>query len=84
MVISSTFAPIDSHLMIKKLELQLVKLESKRLTDQKTLRISKASQNIEAEQVRRVVHALASRRMKVFTVQMTIGISAGSSTVTGP
>jgi hypothetical protein len=78
MVISSTFAPIDSDLMIKKLELQLVKLESRRLADQKTLRISKASQTIEAEQVRRVVHALASRRLKVFTVQMTIGISASS------
>jgi Helicase HerA, central domain len=78
MVIASSFTPIDSDLMIKKLELQLVKLESKRLADQKTLRISKASQNIEAEQVRRVVHALASRRLKVFMVQMTIGISAGS------
>ncbi len=78
MVIASAFTPIDSDVMIKKLELQLVKLESRRLTDQKTLRISKASQNIEAEQVRRVVHALASRRMKVFTVQMTIGIHAGS------
>jgi predicted DNA-binding protein (UPF0251 family) len=78
MVIASTFTPIDSDLMIKKLEMQLVKLESRRLADQKTLRISKASQNIEAEQVRRVVHALAGRRMKVFTVQMTIGIHAGS------
>jgi len=78
MVIASTFTPIDSDFMIKKLELQLVKLESRRLADQKTLRISKASQNIEGEQVRRVVHALASRRMKVFTVQMTIGIHAGS------
>ncbi len=78
MVIASTFTPIDSHYMIKKLEMQLVKLESRRLADQKTLRISKASQNIEAEQVRRVTHALSSRRMKVFTVQMTIGIHAGS------
>ena len=78
MVIASAFTPIDSDLMSKKLELQLVKLESRRLADQKTLRISKASQNIEAEQVRRVVHALAGRRMKVFTVQMTIGIHAGS------
>ncbi len=78
MVIASTFTPIDSDFMIKKLEMQLVKLESRRLADQKTLRISKASQHIEAEQVRRVTHALASRRMKVFTVQMTIGIHAGS------
>jgi hypothetical protein len=78
MIITSSFTPIDSDLMIKKLELQLVKLESRRLADQKTLRISKASQTIEAEQVRRVIHALASRRMQVFTVQMTIGISAGS------
>ena len=78
MVITSAFTPIDSDVMIKKLEMQLVKLESRRLADQKTLRISKASQNIEAEQVRRVTHALASRRMKVFMVQMTIGIHAGS------
>jgi hypothetical protein len=78
MVIATSFTPIDSDLMIKKLEMQLVKLESQRMADQKTLRISKASQNIEAEQVRRVVHALAGRRMKVFTVQMTIGIHAGS------
>ncbi len=78
MVIVSTFTPIDAHYMIKKLEMQLVKLESRRLADQKTLRISKASQNIESEQVRRVTHALSSRRMKVFTVQMTIGIHAGS------
>ncbi len=78
MVSALAFTPIDSDLMIKKLELQLVKLESRRLADQKTLRISKASQNIEAEQIRQVVHALAGQRMKVFTVQMTIGIHAGS------
>ncbi len=78
MVSALAFTPIDSDVMIKKLELQLVKLESRRLADQKTLRISKASQNIEAEQVRRVVHALAGRHMKVFTVQITIGIHAGS------
>jgi len=78
MVIACAFTPIDSDVMIKKLEMQLVKLESRRLADQKTLRISKASQNIEAEQVRRVTHVLASRRMKVFMVQMTIGIHAGS------
>src|SRR5258708_32136776 len=78
MVSASSLTPIGSDFMIKKLEMQLVKLESRRLADQKTLRISKASQNIEAEQVRRVVHALGSRRMKVFTVQMTIGISASS------
>src|SRR6266568_1996236 len=78
MVSALAFTPIDSDVMIKKLELQLVKLESRRLADQKTLRISKASQNIEAEQIRQVVHALAGQRMKVFTVQMTIGIHAGS------
>jgi hypothetical protein len=78
MVVSSSFTPINSRFMIRALERQLVKLESRRLADLKTLRISKAHQNIEAEQVRRVTHALASRRMKVFTVQMTIGIHAGS------
>lgn len=78
MLISIKFTPIDSDYMIKKLEMQLVKLESRRLTDQKTLRISKASQNIEAEQVRRVSHALAARRMKIFMTQMTIAIHAGS------
>jgi hypothetical protein len=78
MVSALAFTPIDSDVMIKKLEMQLVKLESRRLADQKTLRLSKASQNIEAEQVRRVTHALSRRRMKVFMVQMTIGIHAGS------
>jgi hypothetical protein len=78
MLITSTFTPIDSHYMIKKLEMQLVKLESRRIADQKTLRLSKAHQTIEAEQIRRVVHALSSRRLKIFAVQMTIGISAGS------
>ncbi|MBA2680408.1 MAG: DUF87 domain-containing protein [Ktedonobacteraceae bacterium] len=78
MIISTVFDPIDSQFMINRLEMQLVRLESRRLADQKAVRIGRASRNIEADQIRDVAHALAARRMKIFAVQMTIGIHAGS------
>lgn len=78
MVISTSCDPIDSQYLINRLEMQLVRLESRRIADQKAIRIGRASRNIEAEQIRRVTHALAARRMKVFAVQMTIGIHAAS------
>jgi uncharacterized protein (UPF0248 family) len=78
MVISSSFEPLDTAFMIARLELHLVKLESQRLSDQKTLKITKANQSVEAEQVRRVLHELAARRRKVFATNLTIGIHAGS------
>lgn len=78
MLISSHFEPIDSRLMIMKLEQHLTKLESQRLADQKTLRITHADQHIEAEQIRRVSRALASKRLKIFDVSMTICLHAGS------
>ena len=78
LVISTSFDPIDSQYLINRLEMQLVRLESRRIADQKAIRIGRASRNIEADQIRRVTHALAARRMKVFAVQMTIGIHASS------
>jgi hypothetical protein len=78
MVVSTSFDPIDSQYMINRLEMQLVRLESRRIADQKAIRIGRASRNIEADQIREVTHALAAKRMKVFAVQMTIGIHAGS------
>ncbi len=78
MVISSSFDPIDTAFMIARLEMHLVKLESQRISDQKTLKITKANQSVEAEQVRRVLRELAARRMKVFATSLIIGIHAGS------
>jgi hypothetical protein len=78
MLVVSQFDPIDSAFMIGKLEMHLVKLESQRISDQKTLHLTKADQHIEAEQVRRVLHELAARRLKIFAVSMTIGIHASS------
>lgn len=78
MLISSHFEPMDSRFMVTKLEQHLTKLESQRLADQKTLRITKADQSIEAEQIRHVSRALASKRLKIFDVSMTICIHAGS------
>ena len=78
MLLVSQFDPIDTAFMIGKLEMHLVKLESQRISDQKTLHITKADQHIEAEQVRRVLHELAARRLKIFAVSMTIGIHASS------
>ena len=78
MVIVSQFDPIDTPFMINRLEGQFVKLESQRYTDQKTVRITRANQSVEAEQVKRVVQLLAARRMKIFAVTMLIGIHASS------
>ena len=78
MVIVSQFDPIDTPFMLNRLEGQLVKLESQRYTDQKTVRITRANQSVEAEQVKRVVQLLAARRMKIFAVTMLIGIHASS------
>src|SRR5205823_1729008 len=78
MTIVSQFDPIDSQFMISKLEGQLVKLESQRYSDQKTVRITRANQSEEAGQVRRVLPRLAAHRMKVFAVTMLIGIHASS------
>ncbi|HEU5376923.1 MAG TPA: hypothetical protein VFV38_15915, partial [Ktedonobacteraceae bacterium] len=54
MILMSRCHPIDSRLMIKKLELHLTKLESQKLADQKALRLTKTDQKVEAEQVRAV------------------------------
>ena len=78
LLVSSHFEPIDSRFMIMKLEQALTRLESKRLSDQKTLRITKADQNIEAEQIRLVTRALASKQLNIFDVSMTICIHAGT------
>lgn len=78
MIISTVYEPIDSQYMINRLEMQLVRLESRRIADQKAIRIGRASRSIEAEQIRAVTHALTERSMKVFAVQMTLGIHAGS------
>jgi hypothetical protein len=78
LLVSSHFEPIDSRLMIIKLEQALTRLESKRLSDQKTLRLTKADQNIEAEQIRLVTRALASKKLKIFDVSMTVCIHAGT------
>jgi hypothetical protein len=78
LLVSSHFEPIDSRFMIRKLEQELTRIESKRLSDQKTLRITKADQNIEADQIRLVTRALASRKLKIFDVSMTICVHAGS------
>jgi Helicase HerA, central domain len=78
LLVSSHFEPIDSRVMIMKLEHALTKLESKRLSDQKTLRITTADQNIEAEQIRQVTRALASKKVKIFAVSMTVCLHAGT------
>ena len=78
LIVSSHFEPIDSRFMIMKLEQALTKLESQRLSDQKTLRITKADQNIEAEQIRSVTRALAARKLKIFDISMTICIHAAT------
>ena len=78
MIIVSQFDPIDTTFMINKLEGQLVKLESQRYADQKTVRITRANQSVEADQVRRVVQLLAAHRMKIFATTMLIGIHASS------
>lgn len=78
MVVSSTFEPIDTRFMIGRLELQLVKLESGRLADQKLLKFTHATHTVEAEQVRQVLDGLARNQSAIFAVSLTIGIHAGS------
>jgi hypothetical protein len=78
MIVMTRCHPLDSRFMIKRLELHLVKLESQKLADQKALRLVKADQQIEAEQVRSVMEALARKKLTIFAVQMVLGIHAGS------
>jgi Helicase HerA, central domain len=78
LLVSSHLDPVENRFMILKLEQALTKLESKRLADQKTLRITKADQSIEAEQIRQVIHALASKKLKIFEVSLTMTVHAGS------
>jgi hypothetical protein len=78
MIMVTRCHPIESRFMIKKLEVHLTKLESQRLADQKALRLTKADQRIEAEQVRAVIDALARKKLKIFAVQMILGIHASS------
>jgi hypothetical protein len=78
MIVMTRCHPLDSRFMIKRLELHLVKLESQKLADQKALRLVKADQQIEAEQVRSVMEALARKKLTIFSVQMVLGIHAGS------
>ena len=83
MIVMTRCHPIDSRFMIKKLELHLTKLESQKLADQKALRLTKADQKIEAEQVRVVMEALARKKLKIFAVQMVIGIHASDLQAAG-
>ena len=78
MIIMSRCHPIDSRLMIKKLELHLTKLESQKLADQKAFRLTRADHKIEAEQVRAVMDALARKKLTIFAVQLVIGIHASN------
>ncbi len=78
LLISAHLEPLDNRLMLLKLEQALTKLESQRLSDQEKLRLSKADQRIEAEQIRRVSHALAAKRLKIFDVSLVICLHAGS------
>ncbi|GCE50592.1 type IV secretory pathway VirB4 component [Thermosporothrix hazakensis] len=78
MHVSTTFEPLDTRIILHRLEQHLVKLESKRFADQKALRITKADQHIEAEQIQHITRELAERRLKIFVVSMTIGIHASS------
>jgi hypothetical protein len=78
MIVMTRCHPLNSRFMIKKLALHLTKLESQKLADQKALRLTKADQTVEAEQVRSVMDALARKKLKIFAVQMIIGIHAGN------
>jgi hypothetical protein len=78
LLIQTRYTPLDSVAMIKRLELHLVKLESQRLADRQGERLGKAEHTIEAEQVRAVIEALARKKLKVFTVQMLIGLHAST------
>ncbi len=51
-----------------------------KLADQKSLRLTKTDQKVEAEQVRAVMDALARKKLKIFAVHMVIGIHAGDQT----
>ena len=52
--------------------------QAPRRSDKEMLRITKADQNIEVKQIRRVMHALAAKKLKIFAVSMTITVHAGS------
>ena len=78
MIISTLIEPIDTDYMLHKLETHLVKLESRRVSDQKTLRLPRAAHSLEAAQIRRMARLLSARKVQVCAVQLTIALHAGS------
>jgi hypothetical protein len=78
MVIMTRIESIASRLMIRKLELDLTKLESERLSNDQSHRILKSAHKVEAEQARSIMDRLERKHIRVFSTQMLIGIHAGS------
>ena len=68
MVIMTDCDPLASRVMIRRLEGHLIKLESKRLADQKAIRIIRANDRAEVEEVRSVIDDLANKRYTIFGV----------------
>lgn len=78
LIISSIFDPLSTPFLIKKLELEQLKLASQEIANRKTETITKADQHVEATQVRRILRLLAERILKILSVSLTIGLHAGS------
>lgn len=78
MAIMTRCEPINTAFMVRRLEFQLTRLESQRLADGKARRLTRASQEAEAETIRTVIAALVRKQLSIFAVQVVITIHAAS------
>jgi len=78
LITSTVIDPLETPFVIRQLELQQIKLESKRFSDQKGQRIFRSAYDEEGNQLRRVLAGLVGNRLKMHAASLTIGIHASS------
>jgi hypothetical protein len=72
------FSPFDAGMIVRKLEMRLTALESKRLLDSKQGRIEKMQDNVGSDDIRRILLSLEQGTVRIFSVSLTIGVHAST------
>jgi hypothetical protein len=78
MQVSQHFGPFDRGLIVRQLESHQTQVESQRLSQVIGKKVEKAQFEIGSEDVRRITREVEQGVLKIFSVSMTIGVSASS------
>nr|BBH92281.1 hypothetical protein KTA_04800 [Thermogemmatispora argillosa] len=70
--------PLPNRVMLRRLELQRTKIESQRLADRKSLRLTKADVEQEATQLLTLIEALASNSLTLCSIQLLLMVHAST------